>query len=186
MKLETARDIAEGLVKALRPACLRVEIAGSVRRGKPEVKDIELVVVPNKWQPAFGENIPPLDRKLNEMVNAGMFQRGDKDGSRLKTFVVPTVEGNIKLDLFIVLPPAQWGVIYTLRTGPSDFSHWLVTWRAAGGACPNTLHVQEGCVRELQSEKLIATPEERDFFTALDLGWVEPGERKARWWSMRW
>lgn len=187
MKLEQAREIAEGLVMALRPVCTRAAIAGSVRRGKPEVKDIELVVIPNKLQAVFGDNmLSPLDRKLNEMVNAGALQRGDKNGQRMKTFIVPTLEGGIKLDLFIVLPPALWGVIYTLRTGPDDFSHWLVTWRAAGGACPNTLHVRDGCLRDLQSEAVIATPEEADFFTALGLEWIEPGERKARWWSMRW
>jgi DNA polymerase/3'-5' exonuclease PolX len=48
MELIKARRIAEELVKILRPACSRVEIAGSIRREKSEVKDIELVAV-TRW-----------------------------------------------------------------------------------------------------------------------------------------
>ncbi len=45
-KLETARRIAEQLVESMQPYCERVMIAGSIRRGKPEVKDIEVCAIP--------------------------------------------------------------------------------------------------------------------------------------------
>lgn len=48
MKLEIAKQLAELLVSKMRDYCERVEIAGSIKRGKAEVKDIELVVIP-KW-----------------------------------------------------------------------------------------------------------------------------------------
>jgi len=41
-----ALTIAEQCRKALAPYCERIEIAGSIRRGKPQVKDIELVAMP--------------------------------------------------------------------------------------------------------------------------------------------
>lgn len=44
--LQTARGIAEELLREMRPFCERAEIAGSIRREKSEVKDIELVVIP--------------------------------------------------------------------------------------------------------------------------------------------
>jgi len=34
----------------LKPYCLQIEIAGSIRRKKPDVKDIELVAVADKYK----------------------------------------------------------------------------------------------------------------------------------------
>ena len=45
-KAEVARAVAEGLVKLLKPGCRRIEIAGSLRRKKKEVEDIELLCIP--------------------------------------------------------------------------------------------------------------------------------------------
>ena len=45
MILSEALPIAEKLKAELAPFCSRIEIAGSIRRKKPEVKDIEIVCV---------------------------------------------------------------------------------------------------------------------------------------------
>ena len=51
MKLETAKEIANDFLKLIRPFCLRAEIAGSIRREKPEVKDVEICAVPRDlWE----------------------------------------------------------------------------------------------------------------------------------------
>ena len=39
-------ELALSLRTTLAPACARIEIAGSIRRGKPAPKDIELVAIP--------------------------------------------------------------------------------------------------------------------------------------------
>lgn len=46
MPLAKAQKIAENVKSFLEPYCQRVEIAGSVRREKTEVGDIEIVVIP--------------------------------------------------------------------------------------------------------------------------------------------
>ncbi len=46
MQLDKALEIAEKTKELLAPYCERIEIAGSIRRKKPEVKDIELVAIP--------------------------------------------------------------------------------------------------------------------------------------------
>jgi len=43
---EVARTVAQKIVEELRPACDRIEIAGSLRRGNPAVHDIDLVLLP--------------------------------------------------------------------------------------------------------------------------------------------
>lgn len=47
MELSNARVIANELVQTLAPFCDRIEIAGSLRRQKPQVHDIDIVALPN-------------------------------------------------------------------------------------------------------------------------------------------
>ena len=47
MKHADALKVAESLVEHFRPACERIEIKGSLCRLKPEVKDIDLLIVPD-------------------------------------------------------------------------------------------------------------------------------------------
>ena len=47
MELEKARAIASEVVKRLSPYCQRIEVAGSVRRKKAQVNDIDLVLIPS-------------------------------------------------------------------------------------------------------------------------------------------
>lgn len=100
-----------------------------------------------------------------------------KNGPRYKQVALP--EG-INLDLFLVLQPAQqWGVLFAIRTGPAEFSHWLVTPRKDGGALPSNCRVKDGAVWE--GSAIVPMPEESDFFDFLGLGWIEPGQRQAGW-----
>ena len=46
--LEVAQKIAVDICYKLQPFCEKINIAGSVRRKKPEVKDIEIVCVPKQ------------------------------------------------------------------------------------------------------------------------------------------
>ena len=90
------------------------------------------------------------------------------------------------LDLFVVTPPAQWGVQMVIRTGPNkpenNFSQWMVTQRAKGGALPDGYYVKDGAVYNArEGMQAVSTPEEKDFFMLCGLEWMEPGERVAKW-----
>ena len=51
MELEIAKAIANEVVKRLSPYCTKLEVAGSIRRQKPTVRDIDLVLVPrDRWE----------------------------------------------------------------------------------------------------------------------------------------
>lgn len=184
MELTQARAISELLIARLRPACERIIVAGSIRRGKPEVGDIEIVCIPKVHvQPTldmFGEQSGTITRDALKIVisewveNANNGLRCLKGGDRYMQFALPQ---GINLDLFIVRPPAQWGVIATIRTGPADYSHWLVTKRQYGGALPSHMMVRDGALYYADGT-LIPTPEEVDFFCALNLPWCEPADRR--------
>ena len=53
--LAAARAVAAALRELLEPACARVEIAGSIRRRKAKVGDLELVASPRLIQEPVGE-----------------------------------------------------------------------------------------------------------------------------------
>lgn len=179
MELQKAKPIADRLVHDFTPFCERVEIAGSIRRGKPDVKDIELVAIPRIAHELdmFGYSVGvrnELDYPLSHLGAKFLM-----NGPRFKQLALP--EG-IMLDLFLVLPPAQWGVLFTIRTGPEEFSKWCVTNRLRGGAMPDAYKCDDGHIVHKLIDENPVMPEELDFLNFLGLGWVEPSQRQARWW----
>ena len=48
MKLEEAKRIASSFVQKIKGQCLKVEVVGSIRRGKAEVRDIDLLAIPKR------------------------------------------------------------------------------------------------------------------------------------------
>jgi hypothetical protein len=207
MKHADAWKVAESLVEHFRPACTRIEIAGSIRRLKADVKDIELVIVPDltpvpRARPEFGKPIPELHKTLLDKLVWEMKERRDilleANGERYKKLYL-TYAG-IKTDIFINLAPSNWGVQMVLRTGSEDFSHWMVTQRKYGGALPNGYFVKHQVVWDGSEFKKFEVPEdpnkaialltdlnhvpmleEQDFLDFCGLGWIEPKDRVARW-----
>ncbi len=173
MILSQARHIALEWVQILGPYCERIEIAGGIRRGKEEVHDAEIVAIPKPRLDLFGQ--PAAGSNLLEefFIDAGPSIEVAKGGPRYKQ--IRRDERDFFTDLFIVLPPAQWGVIFTIRTGPADFSKWIVSQRTHGGALPSFAQVQDGTV--IVRGEALPMPEEIDFLNFLELGWIEPRDR---------
>lgn len=170
-----ALETAQALETSLTFVCERTLIAGSLRRRKSEVGDLELVVLP-KLEPIidmFGEVIG--QRSLLDEALATIAPTRTKDGERYKQF---TWEG-MPVDLFIATRET-WGCVATIRTGSADFTHWLVTNRRQGGGCPSHLKFHEG--RLVDGAKALDTSEEQLLFQALEQDWIEPVERiDGRW-----
>ena len=161
--LQQAAQIAENYRMQLAPYCTRIEIAGSVRREKSIVHDIELVAVPLicDVRDMFGTFISSqsaLEVALPHLLTL-WGASAIKNGPKYKQFGLAE---NIKLDLFLVTPPAEWGVIFALRTGSADFSHRLVTSRKYGGFLPSYAKVRDGQVIDSNGDS-IPMPEEGDF-----------------------
>jgi len=176
-----AQYIAEKWIAYLAPACERIEIAGSVRRGKYEVHDIDLVAVPRieTIPDMFGQpgtKVNALEMQVNQLFMERAYIASLKRGPRYKQLLL--LEG-CHLELWIVQPPAEFGLQFLIRTGPAEFSHWCVTQKDKGGGLPSYLHVRDGSIWH-HAEK-IATPEEMDVFKILGLEYIEPQERRARW-----
>lgn len=173
MNYTSALAIANHVILNLRDQCERIEIAGSLRRLKPVVRDIEICVIPKTQMDMFGN--PIEDGSLLDAYTWCRLGKLIKGGTRYKQIAL---HEKINLDLFIILPLAQWGVIFAIRTGPADFSKWIVTPRKYGGCLPSDSQVKDGCV--YRHGQLIPMPEEMDFLSFLGLGWIDPSDRKTR------
>jgi DNA polymerase/3'-5' exonuclease PolX len=185
VELELARRYADEVAEHVAPYCDRVEIAGGVRRGKVHPHDIELVVIPKleSSQSTFDrrelQNVDLLYRKLSRLrlwpESGSHIQKAlaDKAGraAPLGPRCYRVLWKGEKVDIFAVLPPAQFGVIYAVRTGDAAFTQSLY-----GIARSKGMRFEDGCIRNGKGETL-RTPEERDVFAALGVSRVEPKNR---------
>jgi len=185
--LAAARAAADALRELLEPACARVEIAGSIRRRKATVGDLELVAIPRLVPEPAGDlwgtlrERDLLAERVATLIAAGelaprevTITRADgsiEQGRRMGRAYLALVFRELPVDLFIVHPPAEWGVLFALRTGPGDWNVRLVT------ECRRYLRrVASGQV--LTAAGPLACPEEADFFRALGQPWLDPWERR--------
>ena len=161
MELARAQEIAAQVVARLAPYCERCEVAGSVRRLKPEVKDIEVVVIPRSRDIAAFAGI----------VNEWTAVKGKPTGK----YTQRRLPQGIVLDLFMATRD-NWGLIYAIRTGSADYSHRTLAagWVKAG-------YKSEGGMLRRQGKHFtgaqVVLPEERDLFALIGVPWVEPEKR---------
>ena len=178
--LRQAAALARSLVTLLEPYCDRIEVAGSVRRQKADVGDIEIVLVPKLEERAVPGQLGLLDaprtrqvslawEELDRLVAAGKLPPATKCGDRYRCH--PGSEALPQIDLFAVLPPAQWGPIFAVRTGPADFGRGCAIRLRQRG-----LRLEEG--RVLRGDNVVDCPEEGDFLRLCGFEWIEPRERR--------
>lgn len=168
-----ARTVAGALVHYLEPACHRVAVAGSLRRMKPMVRDIEIVAVPKMDIDLFGN---PLETSYIDSILDNRPVTFIKKGRKYWQFCFVGTSGyEYIVDLFLQPDPATWGINMLLRTGSADFSHKMVTARSMGGYKPDGLEVRDA--RVWRDGVALDTPEERAVFDLWGMGYVEPRER---------
>ena len=172
-------SVARAVLATLRHACERIEIAGSLRRGVPEVSDVELVCVPIVQADLFGAPTGQcrLTRAVADGLSFGRWSWRTETHPPPKSLAAPRrywplVVDGVPLDLFACRQPASFAALLAIRTGPAAFSQRLVTDCQRYG-----LRCAEGrLVREDGST--LDTPTERDFLAACGSPWVEPSERR--------
>jgi DNA polymerase/3'-5' exonuclease PolX len=178
--LAVARVVADAVIYHMTPFAERIAVAGSVRRRRQYVRDIEIVMVPkvsghdtnlfgeverthhhdpNEGIAAYNaiESKHPL--KLRDVLGKDDVTRRI-DGDRYKSF--EDTNTGIAIDLFIVRPPATWGCIYFIRTGPADWNKKAMKMAHVRG-----LKFDKGQLVRQSTMRPIDTPEEEDVFRLL-------------------
>lgn len=165
--LVEARAIAEALVFLMSPYCERVEIAGSIRRQKGEVKDIELVLIPKATWFGF----------TDDLLTQGVLSKGHAWGHRYRAAV--HVESRIRVDLFVA-DAGNFGAVLQLRTGPGECNKRLMTWLKASRA---SLRMHEA--HWWHGDRRLLTPEESDVFALFGIDHLAPEKRTLAAWRER-
>lgn len=162
----------------------RWEFAGSIRRGKPAVSDVEHVIIP----------------RMGDVPGAGLFGEPERvnllwhcldallSGRKVEKHLYGSTESGAPLyrwgdkyrgvdfrgfnhELFCA-DADNWGAVLLIRTGPAEYSQRVVTALKDGGMYRQS----EGYLRDREGHK-IPVPDERSYLLAAGLKWQEPAAR---------
>ena len=154
MELEKGQRIATEVIKLLSPYCKRIQVAGSIRRRKLEVNDIDLVLIP--------DNLWNLHQEIMRLGKVRM------SGSRIMRVTV----GLAQIDLYFA-DEENWATFLLIRTGSKENNIRLATlakkrgWHLAANG--------DGLLNE-EGER-IAGDTEQSIYGALGIPYQLPQER---------
>ena len=171
MKLEKAMEIAAKISDEIAPYCSRLQIAGSIRRQRAEVGDIDIVCLPAN--PAAKKGLRQRVIRTNPRIIA--------DGSytlevelagkvRLDIWMAETMN---QRDFFSAAPHTNFGSLLLCRTGSIAHNVFLVgvakhhglRWNPHWGVYDN-------------NGVCLASENEEDIFKALKLDFIKPEDRE--------
>ena len=161
LDLAEAQRTAAEVKAAVEAQCDLLEVAGSLRRQKSKVHDIDFVVVAKsdaEWL------------KINEKLKQLKAKPNCSGNSVIKAFV-PCENGFFQVD-FYRAKPSTFGIHLLVRTGSADHNIWL-----AGCAISKGMRIRysEGLIKE---GSVIAGETEQGVFEALGLPHPLPTERE--------
>lgn len=181
--LQEAVPIAEKFIEFLTPHCHRIVVAGSIRRRKPFVKDIEILMVSKKGTQAdpndlFDRQIarPAVAIALDELLRLGVITKrlskiGNESWGPENKLAVHAKSG-MPIDFFLTSERNWWNAL-VMRTGPLKSNKAIASaalergwkWHAYGDGFDRGEH-----------EKFVVK-QERDVFDHVGLPYLPPEKR---------
>ncbi len=176
-----ALAVVRELLPLLTPCCERIVVAGSLRRGRADVGDVELLFIP-RFEERQLDLVTRAPVNLAEEVIAGLLESGllakrEGEGGHTgwgpKNKLAVHVRSGIPVDLFTATEE-NWYNYLVCRTGPAESNRRIAekaksegwTWNPyKRGFTDNT----SGNVRPIHSE--------REVFEFLGLPYAEPRDR---------
>ena len=189
--LDKVSPVADMFIQALGGVCSRIEIAGSIRRRKLSVKDIELVAAPIPYLDLFGgegmdDELLPL---ISKMLETGKLSLRNKDGSidtersqlaqarslkwGRRYIALVHRRTTIPVDLFIIRPPSNFSWQMIIRTGPKEFSKKMVIRAKQLG-----FEARDGALWRPERDIPENFLNEQAVFDALGMEYIEPSQRQ--------
>ena len=161
LTLEEAEVLANQIRNAVEAHCERIEIAGSMRRQKPIVHDIDFVVLAKnntEW------------KKINEELRR-LRAKPCCSGNSLTKAYLPCNNEFFQVD-FYRAKPETFGIHLLIRTGSAEHNCWLAGYAISKGM---RLKYSEGLSRDGNP---IAGADEKGVFEALNLPFPQPNQRE--------
>lgn len=164
MKLLEATQIAMELESKLRPYCDRIEVVGSIRRGRADVKDIDIVAIPNEEKLMVGGYFG-----RRHLVGAIASSNVTQNGKSVASFLY----GDAPVDIYWATPET-WGTLLLIRTGSKQHNIKLCMMAKKKGW---QLKASGEGLFDAYNRRVAGSTEE-GIFNALDLPFIPPGERE--------
>jgi DNA polymerase/3'-5' exonuclease PolX len=189
--LEIAREHAQQLVQLLLPLCERIEIAGSIRRGKEMVKDIDLVVIPKMTSKTTLFEPTKIEETEFHATLATTMQL-TADGPSIIRGTMPLMASwdfdprrSIDVDVYIA-KPESWATLLLIRTGSAEHNIWMC---ARARACGGKLHADgsglevpgqyDPIAQRTENNQVLRPKTEEEIFKALGIPMPAPNQREC-------
>lgn len=177
--LSVAHDVCALLADVGQP-----HIAGSIRRNKPTVKDVEIVLQTDDPANARArlDNWIITGRARKSLYTDKNGNRSPRWGDKFRSITMyadepatpdEPLQYNLKIEIYFANSD-NFGYIYWLRTGPSDANQYAVTYLL------DDLSARDGYIHH--ANRRIAVPDEQTMFALLKTRYVEPEHRSAQFY----
>jgi DNA polymerase/3'-5' exonuclease PolX len=186
--LALARGVARKIVEQLQPACQRIQIAGSVRRGKALVGDVEIVYVPRfvevkNPESLFGDetvSVNAADAVIDQLIAGGCLAKRQNVLGRVawgeENKLARAVKTGLPVDLFSTTAESWWNYM-VCRTGSSETNMRIA--KAAQAKHCQWCPTRAGFLQIFASgeHRMWIMKSEQEVFNFVGLPYLEPEER---------
>jgi DNA polymerase/3'-5' exonuclease PolX len=156
-----AQKVADRLNTLVCPYCEKLEIAGSLRRQRHMVHDVDFVVVTktdSHWL--------KINDELNRLKAKPLCQ-----GTSVIKALVPCPNGFFQVD-FYRAQPSTFGIHLLVRTGSAEHNMWLAGYAISKGM---RIKYSQGLLKD---SVVVAGADEKEVFEALGLSYPNPTQRE--------
>jgi len=169
VKLAHAERYVLAIEEALSPFCKRITVAGSVRRKRPFVNDIDFVVL----------DPDPLQFRQRASANSTIVKDGPeilivrlKDGTQVDFYFAhgPSKE-------LLETKPGNWGTVLLCRTGSKEHNIFLAQRAQKLGFKWETMIGLTFAV-DMKGSQIMASETEEEIFKELGLPFIKPEDRE--------
>lgn len=182
--LNRAQHLAGEVIDLLRPAFVNLHVGGSIRRGKAQVSDIEIIGIPTSTALFQQRTEKLLHDGTIAKHNYQPYQPGASHrwGDHYRGF---DYKGML-VEIFTA-EPHTFGYIYWLRTGPGKANTAVMTWLKR---YRSPVRMTDGTVWHVAYEgedyrKLnpLRVPDEHTLFDLINVPFVVPEKRGAEYYT---
>jgi len=159
--------LASKIVNTIGPYCIRTEVAGSIRRRKSTVNDIDIVVLPKPQ--SWIQVIKEIRRKFDAITE----KQGEKLATLYVIFASKDGQGYVEVDLYRA-SEGTWGILLLIRTGSAEHNIYLANLAIRKGF---HLAYSKGLLNE--KGEVVASKTEEEVFQALGLDYKSPEDREV-------
>jgi len=189
---QVASSIASEIMRSLAPHCERIALAGSLRRLRPTVHDIDLIAIPRLTSKSslFGRSKLAETDFMSALLD---FAEDDDGNARANCAGDKIIRFKARGDLFrlsvdcYIATPETFATLLLIRTGSAEHNIWLAQ-RAK--ACGGKLHA-DGSGLELPGQydpvaqrvvnmRVLRAQTEEEIFKALGLPLPLPADRECK------